>query len=62
MNEIKIFESQQFGKIRTVLSEGGEPMFCLVDVCRVLELVPSKVSQRLDKNVLSKYTLETNLS
>ena len=59
MNEIKIFENERFGKIRTVLSESGEPMFCLVDVCRVLELVPSKVSQRLDKDVLSKYPLET---
>ena len=59
MNEIKIFENEQFGKIRTVVSDSGEPMFCLVDVCRVLELVPSKVSQRLDKDVLSKYPLET---
>ena len=36
MNEIKIFESEQFGKIRTVLSESGEPMFCLVDVAKAL--------------------------
>ena len=59
MNEIKIFENEQFGKIRTVVSDSGEPMFCLVDVCRVLELAPSKVSQRLDKDVLSKYHIET---
>lgn len=29
-------------------------MFCLIDVCLVLELNPSKVSQRLDDDVLTK--------
>ena len=36
MNEIKIFENEQFGKVRTVLSESGEPMFCLLDVAKAL--------------------------
>ena len=38
MNEIKIFESEKFGKIRTSMTEGGEPLFCLSDVCKALEL------------------------
>lgn len=38
MNEIKIFENEQFGKIRTVISETNEPMFCLADVCKVLDI------------------------
>ena len=53
MNEIKIFESQQFGEIRTVLSESGEPMFCLADVCNVLGLRQGDVRQRLSDGVVS---------
>lgn len=59
MNEIQIFSNQQFGEIRTAIGENGEPMFCLPDLCRVLELTPSKVAQRLSEDVLSKYPLET---
>ena len=59
MNEIHIFSNPQFGEIRTAIGENGEPMFCLPDLCRVLELTPSKVAQRLSEDVLSKYPLET---
>lgn len=59
MNEIQIFRNPQFGEIRTAIGENGEPMFCLPDLCRVLELTPSKVAQRLSGDVLSKYPLET---
>lgn len=34
-------------------------MFCLADLCLVLDLTPSKVSQRLEEDVLSKYPLLT---
>lgn len=59
MNTIKIFENEQFGKVRIAMSESNEPFFCLADVCQILDLIPSKVAQRLDKDVLSKYPLET---
>ena len=59
MNAIQILEYEQFGQIRITMSENNEPLFCLADVCRVLDLIPSKVAQRLDKDVLSKYPLET---
>ena len=59
MNEIQIFSNPQFGEIRTAIGENGEPMLCLPDLCRVLELTPSKVAQRLSEDVLSKYPLET---
>lgn len=59
MNAIQILEYEQFGQIRITMSESNEPLFCLADVCRVLDLIPSKVAQRLDKDVLSKYPLET---
>lgn len=41
------------------MDENGEPMFCLADLCLVLDLTPSKVAQRLGEDVLSKYPLLT---
>lgn len=42
MNDIKIFENEQFGKIRTA-GTSEEPLFCLIDVARALEYAnPSK--------------------
>lgn len=57
-SEIKIFENEKFGNVR-VVGTSEEPLFCLADVCLVLDLTPSKVAQRLDEGVLSKYPLET---
>lgn len=49
-NEIKIFESPEFGRIRTMNDEKGEPWFCLADVCNVLGISNSRnVKNRLDK-------------
>lgn len=53
-----IFNSPQFGEIRTA-GTSEQPLFCLVDVCRALDLIPSKVAQRLSEDVLSKYPLAT---
>ena len=36
MNEIKIFQNEQFGQIRIVVNENNEPLFCLADVSKVL--------------------------
>ena len=50
MKAIKIFENAQFGKIRTSVAENGEPLFCLADVCRVLDLSnPRDVKRRLNQ-------------
>lgn len=61
MNGIQIFQNQEFGAIRTISNEQGEPMFCLKDVCEVLELRTQKVVQRLEDDVLSKYPIVDNL-
>lgn len=55
---LQIFNSNEFGEIRTV-SVNNEPMFCLTDVCRALGLTqPSKVKERLNaKGVNSIPTL-----
>lgn len=55
-NNIRIFSNEEFGTIRTA-GTPEQPLFCLVDVARVLNLVPSKVVQRLSDDVLSKYTV-----
>ena len=36
MTNIKIFENQEFGAIRTMSDEQGEPLFCGKDVCDAL--------------------------
>ena len=37
MDELKIFNYNEFGEIRTVMKD-GEPMFCLADVCKALDI------------------------
>lgn len=47
MNELQIFNSEEFGEIRTITKD-DEPMFCLADVCKALELEQaSRVKARL---------------
>ena len=36
MNEIQIFQNQEFGAIRTLSNEQGEPMFCAKDLAEAL--------------------------
>lgn len=50
MNEVKIFENEKFGEIRTVVIN-GEPWFVAADVCRALEISNSRDAvQRLDED------------
>ena len=54
---IQIFNNQEFGNVRVVI-KNNEPLFCLADVCRVLELSnPTIVSQRLDEDERTKLDL-----
>ncbi len=56
-NEIKIFESEEFGKVRTVVKD-GEPWFVLADICKVLEISNSRmVAGRLDTEELMSVKL-----
>ena len=57
--EIQIFESPEFGQIRTVMDKKGEPWFCLTDVCKVLGLTQRHVRERLEKGVVSTDPLST---
>lgn len=58
MHELQIFNNEEFGEVRTA-TVNDEPMFCLTDICRALELSqPSKVKERLsEKGVHSIPTL-----
>lgn len=56
---VQIFKSPQFGEVRTCMSESNQPLFCLVDVCKALELGnPSQTKTRLmQKGVTTNDTL-----
>ena len=55
----QVFKHEEFGEVRVIMKD-GVPLFCLADVCRVLELPQvAKVVQRLDKGVLSTHPVET---
>ena len=60
MNDIQIFNNPQFGQVRTA-GTSEEPLFCLVDIAKALDLIPSKVIQRLEDDVLSKYPITDSL-
>lgn len=59
MNELQVFESDQFGQVRTVQKD-GQPWFVAADVCRALEVGNSRQAlSRLDadeKGVISTDT------
>ena len=60
MNELQIFKNEEFGEIRTVTID-GEPMFCLADICKALELSqPSKVKERLNQKGVNSIPTLTN--
>jgi prophage antirepressor-like protein len=64
MNELQIFNNEEFGEVRTVVLN-SEPMFCLADVCKALEIKnATDVSKRLDDDERTRLNLgrqgETN--
>lgn len=44
--ELMTFQNEEFGEIRTA-EIGGEPWFCLADICRPLGIRPTDCKQRL---------------
>ena len=56
-NKIKIFENEEFGKVRTVIID-GEPWFVLADICKILEISNSRmVAGRLESDELMSVRL-----
>lgn len=61
MNKLKILENSEFGRVRTAISQSNEPLFCLSDVCKCLELTNiTETGKRLNKNGVSVITTLTN--
>ena len=73
--ELQIFSNSEFGEIRTITKD-DEPMFCLADVCKALELeqvsrvkarlktdgvTTSKVTDRLGREQEATFINESNL-
>ena len=57
---ITLFENSQFGKVR-VARLNSEPVFCLADLCKILDLTPKGVKQRLSDEVISNYPIIDSL-
>lgn len=55
-NQIKVFNSPQFGNIRTTGSVDN-PLFCLADVCKAVGLTTNGVSRRLQDDVISNHPI-----
>jgi prophage antirepressor-like protein len=57
MEELQIFNSESFGEIRTI-TINNEPMFCLMDICKALEIKnPTVVASRLEDDEVTKLDL-----
>lgn len=61
MDNIQIFKNESFGEVR-VAGTSEEPLFCLADVCKVLELGnPSQVKTRLCGEVITNEVIPDSL-
>lgn len=52
MNEIEIFKNERFGEVR-VAGTSDNPLFCLADICKVLELQVTPTKNRLKQDGVS---------
>lgn len=59
MNDIQVFNNEQFGSIRTA-GTAEQPLFCLSDICRVLDLRTQDVKKRLDEKGVDSINTPTN--
>ena len=58
MNDVKIFENPEFGRVRTTVID-GEPWFVAVDVCHALDIGnPSDALNRLDSDERTLVSIE----
>lgn len=58
MKEIQIFKNEDFGQIRIILDDNGEPLFCLSDVCKALDLEAPNVKRRISDGMFSKHSVK----
>lgn len=59
MNNIQVFQNEQFGQVR-VVEHNGEPWFVTNDVCKALEITnPRNVIARLDEDEKGVHSMDT---
>ena len=63
-NSIEVFNNDKFGNIRVQKDENGEPLFCLADVCRALEIdnasqVKQQVCEEFELPILKIASFDT---
>ena len=59
---IKIFENAQFGRIRTSISANGEPLFCLADLCKAINVANHRnVAKRIDEDGVRRMDITDSL-
>ena len=57
MNELQIFSNEEFGSVRTITKD-NEPMFCLSDICKALEIKnATDVAKRLEEDEVTRLNL-----
>ena len=50
-----VFSNEEFGSVRVIVKDGGDPLFCLKDVCDCLDLDDTgKVAGRIDRDELTR--------
>jgi hypothetical protein len=59
MESIKVIKIDGLGEVRTAVSDKGENVFCLADICRSLGLSARRVSERLSKDAVCNGILQT---
>ena len=60
MKNMTIFNYKNLGNVRVIRKEGGEPWFCLSDICDILGLTTtSKVAERLESGGMSTIQVPT---
>lgn len=59
MNDIQIFNNEQLGAIRTA-GTADKPMFCLSDICKILDLQTNKVKARLNERGVTSIPTPTH--
>lgn len=61
LNNVSLFERDSIGTIRTSIDEFGRPVFCLKDVCNILEIKNvSDAKSRLRSDGIVKLTGQSN--
>lgn len=63
MNNIQIFQNEQFGQVRIAMNESNEPLFCLADVCNVIGISNARnVKARLEDDDVRQMDTVDSLS